>query len=77
MELEIYGFKAKIVKDGKHYAATVKELNANTQGKSLSEVKKNLKEAVALVFEDVLKRESSYNKALVKKVKTNVRQNLA
>ena len=75
--MEIYGFKAKIVKDGKYYAATVKELNANTQGRSLPEVKKNLKEAVALVFEDVLRRENRYDKALVRKVKTNVLHNLA
>lgn len=75
--MEIYGFKAKVVKDGKYYAGTVRELHANTQAKSLKELKENLKEAVSLVFEDILAHENQYSKEIVKKVKANVIQNLA
>jgi len=76
MKLDIYGFKASVSKDGKYYAANIKELHANTQARSLNELKKNLKEAVRLVFEDVLKNESEYNKEIVKKVKATLIQNL-
>lgn len=77
MELTVYGFKAKVIKDGKYYVGTVRELHANTQANSLRELKKNLKEAVSLVFEDVLENETQYSKTVVKKVKTNVIENLA
>ncbi len=76
MKLEVYGFKADVVKDGKCYAATVKELHANTQAKSIKELKANLKEVLHLVFEDVLKNEVSYSKAIVDKVKANLIRNL-
>ena len=77
LEIEVYGFKAKVYKDGKYYAGTVRELHANTQATSLQELRKNLKEAVSLVFEDVLKNEKEWSKAIVKKVKASVIQNLA
>ena len=77
MKLEVYGFTADVSKDGKYYAATVRELHANTQAKSITELKKNLKEVVRLVFEDVLKNEVSYSKTIVNKVKANLIQNLA
>ena len=77
MQIEVYGFKAIVVKDGKYYTATVRELHANTQAKSLKELKENLKEVVRLVFEDVLHNESEYSKHIVKRVKTNLIQNLS
>jgi predicted RNase H-like HicB family nuclease len=77
MKLDVYGFKADVFKDGKYYAATVKELHANTQAKSMKELRENLKEVVRLVFEDVLKNEVSYSKTIVNRVKTNLIQNLA
>jgi len=77
MKLEVYGFKAEVVKEGKYYAASVRELHANTQAKSLKELKSNLKEVVRLVFEDVLKNEVDYSKTVVNKVKANLIQNLA
>jgi|GEM_PF-3169479 predicted RNase H-like HicB family nuclease len=77
MQIDIYGFKAHVSKDGKYYAATVRELHANTQARSLKELKENLKEVVRLVFEDVLHNEKEYNAAIVSKVKANLIQNLA
>jgi len=70
--MEVYGFKANVVKDGKVYAATVRELHANTQAKSLKELKENLKEVVRLIFEDVLHNENEYNKSVVKKVRKQI-----
>ena len=77
MQIDIYGFKAQVSKDGKYYAATVRELHANTQARSLKELKENLKEVVRLVFEDVLHNEKEYNKDIVNRVKANLIQNLA
>ncbi len=77
MELDIYGSKAQVWKEGKYYGATVRELHANTQAKSLRELKDNLKEVVTLVFEDVLKHENEYSKSVVIKIKKNLIQNLA
>ena len=77
MKFEVYGFRAEVSRGGKYYAATVRELHANTQAKSMREPKENLKEVVRLVFEDVLKNEVSYSKTIVNKVKANLIQNLA
>lgn len=77
MDLTVYGFKAKVMKDGKYYVGTVRELHANTQAQSLRELKKNLKEAVSLVFEEILENEKDYSKTIVNKVKANVIANLA
>ncbi|MEE4358311.1 MAG: type II toxin-antitoxin system HicB family antitoxin [Desulfococcaceae bacterium] len=45
-------FTALIVKSGDWYAGTVKELSGvHTQGKSIEEVKENLKEAIEMVIE--------------------------
>ncbi len=77
MGILVYGFKAKVFRDGKYYVGTVSDLHANTQATTLRELEKNLKDAVALVFEDVLNHESEYSKSIVKKVKENVIENLA
>jgi predicted RNase H-like HicB family nuclease len=45
-------FTAIIEKRGKWYAATVKEMRGvNTQGRTLAETRRNLKEALKLVLE--------------------------
>lgn len=45
-------YTAIIVKSGKWYAGFVKEVpGAHSQGKTIEEVKKNLKEAVKLIIE--------------------------
>jgi len=45
-------FTAIIEKRGKWYVATVKEIpGVNTQGRTLAEVRRNLKEALKLVIE--------------------------
>jgi len=45
-------FSAVITKDGKWYVALCPELDVASQGKSIEEALKNLKEAVELYFED-------------------------
>jgi predicted RNase H-like HicB family nuclease len=45
-------FTAIIEKRGKWYVATVEEIpGVNTQGRTLAEARRNLKEALQLVFE--------------------------
>ncbi len=49
-------YTAIIVKSGEWFAGTVKELSGvHTQGKTIEEVKENLKEAIAMVIESNLK----------------------
>ena len=56
----IQTFTANYKKSGKWYLGWVEEIpGVNTQGKTLKEVKSNLKEALALVLE--------VNRALIKK----------
>ncbi len=69
IQIEIYGFKANVSKDGKYYAGIARELHANTQAKSLKELKANLKEVVRLVFEDALNHENEYSSSIVNKIK--------
>jgi predicted RNase H-like HicB family nuclease len=45
-------FTLIIVKEGKWYAGFIKEVpGANSQGKTIKEVKENIKEALAMVLE--------------------------
>ncbi|MBI5324676.1 MAG: type II toxin-antitoxin system HicB family antitoxin [Ignavibacteriae bacterium] len=49
-------FTAVIVKSGEWYAGTVKELSGvHSQGKTIQEVRENLKEAVQLIIESNIK----------------------
>ena len=49
-------FTAVIVKSGDWYAGTVKELSGvHSQGKTIQELKENLKEAIQLIIESNLK----------------------
>jgi len=48
--------KFEVYKDGKHWCARGIGVDIFTQGKTLDELMKNLNEAVALNFEDDLKK---------------------
>lgn len=51
-----YHYTAVIVKCGEWFAGTIKELSGvHTQGKTVEEVKENLKEAISMVIESNLK----------------------
>lgn len=64
----IQKFTAVYKKAGKWYTGWVEEIpGANTQGKTLSEVKKNLKEAIRLIIETnraLQKKDISANKVI-------------
>lgn len=49
-------FTASIWKEGKYYVAQAIEFDVASQGKTVSEAKKNIQEAVELYFEDKPKR---------------------
>ena len=50
-------FKVHFVKSGKWYAAFVPELpGAHSQGRTLGEARKNIREAIALILESNRKR---------------------
>ena len=55
-----YTFTGSFVKEGRWFVARAVELGVVSQGKTLDEAKKNLREAVALYLEDepVLARQS-------------------
>jgi len=56
-------FTAVIEKHGKWYVAWVEEIpGANTQGRTLAEARRNLKEALQLIL-DERRRDSSANRA--------------
>ena len=46
MELNIYGFKAKIHRDGKWFTGEIPELHVQDQAESLRELESELKDAV-------------------------------
>ena len=53
-------FTTVISKKGRWYVGTVAELpGANTQGRTLSEVQRNLKEAISLILDTRLSLETS------------------
>jgi predicted RNase H-like HicB family nuclease len=53
-------FTTVISKKGRWYVGTVAELpGANTQGRTVSEVKRNLKEAISLILDARLSLETS------------------
>ena len=51
-----YTSTAIILKEGKWFVAHSLELGVTTQGRTIEEAKKNLKEAVALYLEDMPRR---------------------
>ena len=55
-------FTAMIIKSGDWYAGTVKELpGAHSQGKTIDEVKENLKEAIPMVIESNIRHLKEYS----------------
>jgi len=56
-----YTFTTSIQKEGKWYVAQCVELGVASQGKTLIEARKNLKEAVELYLEDTPVRELPKN----------------
>lgn len=54
-----YKSTAVIRKEGKWFVARSLELGVTTQGKTIEEVKKNLREAVDLYLEDMPKRKNA------------------
>ncbi len=71
MKLKIRGFVADIYKEGKYYVGTIRALHANTQAKTLKELKSNLNEVIDLVIEDVKRHQNEYPFSTIKKVKNN------
>lgn len=67
-------FTAVIVKSGDWYAGTVKELSGvHSQGKTIQEVKENLKEAVQLIIESNIKHfGSDYSEIYEEQIAVNV-----
>lgn len=57
-----YRFTAIIIKEGKWYTARCAELGVVSQGKTVEEAQKNLKEAVELYLEDQPKIKKSLSK---------------
>lgn len=54
-----YKFTASIIKEGKWYVAHAVELGVVSQGKTILEAQKNLREAVELYLEDQPKKRAS------------------
>jgi predicted RNase H-like HicB family nuclease len=76
--MNIYGFSATVQKEGSRgYVARIKELHANTQGRTMSELKRNIKDVAKLMILDVLEHEKLYSKATVQKARTTVIRALA
>src|SRR3989344_2671270 len=68
-----YTFTTTIHKEGGWYVAQCAELGVTTQGKTLAEAKKNIKEAVGLYLEDVPSREIPPQASVVHRLQvTNV-----
>ncbi|MDE1869094.1 MAG: hypothetical protein KGH60_03985 [Candidatus Micrarchaeota archaeon] len=76
--MKIFGFNAVVQKEpGKGYAASIRELHANTQAKNLRELEHNLKDVAKLMILDVLENERRYRKTTVRKARAVVIKALA
>jgi len=54
-------FTAVIIKSGDWYAGTIKELTGvHSQGKTIAELKENLKEAIGLIIESNIKHFTNF-----------------
>ena len=67
-------YTAVIVKSGKWYAGFVKEVpGAHSQGKTIEEVKENLKEAVKMILDSNYKHfVKGQNKVLEERIAVNI-----
>lgn len=55
MEMDIYGFRSKVTRDGKHLIGEIPELHVVDQSDSLKDLESELKDAVTLVVEFIIK----------------------
>jgi predicted RNase H-like HicB family nuclease len=55
MEIEIYGFKAKVTISERTYSGEVEDLHVITQAKTLRQLKGRLEEAVELTIDSLVK----------------------
>lgn len=62
MQIDIYGFKARITRDGRHLVGEIPELHIADQADSLNELENELKDAVSLVVDFILKDEKNASK---------------
>jgi predicted RNase H-like HicB family nuclease len=67
-----YRFTASFVKEGKWYVARAVELGVASQGKTIPEAQKNLREAVELYLEDQPKRNISKETPLLAVLEADV-----
>jgi predicted RNase H-like HicB family nuclease len=56
MKMDIYGFKAKVTRDGKYFIGEIPELHVQDQAKSLRELENELKDAVDTAVEFLLEK---------------------
>jgi predicted RNase H-like HicB family nuclease len=71
--MKIYGFNAVVEREGAlGYAGRIKELHVNTQGKTVQELSRNLKDVARLMIIDVLENEKRYSKTTISKAKATV-----
>ena len=56
MQIDVYGFKAKVTRDGKYFIGEIPELHVQDQAKSLRELESELKDAVDTVVEFLLEK---------------------
>jgi hypothetical protein len=73
MELEIYGFRAKISRDGRYLIGEIPELHIQDQAKDLKELESELKDAVSLVINFIIANPKdaakSFRVSVIRKVK--------
>lgn len=76
MQMDVYGFKAKISRDGKYLIGEIPELHIADQAQSLKELESELKDAVSLVvnfiFKDPKNAEKSFSSSVIRKLKMQV-----
>ncbi len=73
MELEVYGFRAKISRDGRYLIGEIPELHIQDQAKDLKELESELKDAVSLVINFIIANPKdaakSFRVGVIRKVK--------
>ena len=76
MELEVYGFRAKLSRDGRYLIGEIPELHIQDQAKSLKELESELKDAVSLVVNFIITNPKdaakSFGVGVMKKVKVQL-----
>lgn len=71
MEMNIYGFNAKVVISARAYSGEIDELHIITQAKTLKKLKERLEEAVELTIDTLIKHPNEarhYSSSLSKKL---------